>query len=118
MALTTLIVLAVLRGSGVSPNLFHLISLILAAGLGLAYGYSSSMRLLDSGERRTLHAVLICSISILTVFALLMISDVPVLRDRSDRDAGCLLQLPVPADADAARKMKNVPLLRSFRQPG
>ena len=81
MALTTLIVLAVLRGSGVSLNLFHLISLILAAGLGLDYALFFEHASADRAEqRRTLHAVLVCSLSTLMVFALLMISDVPVLR--------------------------------------
>jgi predicted exporter/predicted hotdog family 3-hydroxylacyl-ACP dehydratase len=81
MALTTLIVLAVLRGSGVSLNLFHLIALILAAGLGLDYALFFEHASADRAEqRRTLHAVLICSLSTLMVFALLMISDVPVLR--------------------------------------
>src|SRR5690606_7753491 len=37
MALTTLLVLAVLRGFGVELTLFHLVSLILGAGLGLDY---------------------------------------------------------------------------------
>src|SRR3546814_277409 len=37
MALTTLLVLAVLRLCGVELTLFHLVALILAAGLGLAY---------------------------------------------------------------------------------
>jgi predicted exporter/predicted hotdog family 3-hydroxylacyl-ACP dehydratase len=81
MALTTLIVLAVLRGSGVSLNLFHLIALILAAGLGLDYALFFEHAAADRTEqRRTLHAVLVCSLSTLMVFALLMISDVPVLR--------------------------------------
>jgi predicted exporter/predicted hotdog family 3-hydroxylacyl-ACP dehydratase len=81
MALTTLIVLAVLRVSGVSLNLFHLIALILAAGLGLDYALFFEHASADRAEqRRTLHAVLICSLSTLMVFALLMISDVPVLR--------------------------------------
>ena len=81
MALTTLIVLAVLRGSGVSLNLFHLIALILAAGLGLDYALFFEHAAADRAEqRRTLHAVLVCSLSTLMVFALLMISDVPVLR--------------------------------------
>ena len=81
MALTTLIVLAVLRVSGVSLNLFHLIALILAAGLGLDYALFFEHAAADRAEqRRTLHAVLICSLSTLMVFALLMISDVPVLR--------------------------------------
>ena len=81
MALTTLIVLAVLRGSGVSLNLFHLIALILAAGLGLDYALFFEHAAADRAEqRRTLHAVLVCSLSTLMVFALLTISDVPVLR--------------------------------------
>jgi predicted exporter/predicted hotdog family 3-hydroxylacyl-ACP dehydratase len=81
MALTTLIVLAALRGSGVSLNLFHLIALILAAGLGLDYALFFEHAAADRAEqRRTLHAVLVCSLSTLMVFALLMISDVPVLR--------------------------------------
>ena len=81
MALTTLLVLAVLRGSGVSLNLFHLIALILAAGLGLDYALFFEHAADDRAEqRRTLHAVLVCSLSTLMVFALLMISDVPVLR--------------------------------------
>jgi len=81
MALTTVIVLAVLRASGVSLNLFHLIALILAAGLGLDYALFFEHASADRAEqRRTLHAVLVCSLSTLMVFALLMISDVPVLR--------------------------------------
>jgi predicted exporter/predicted hotdog family 3-hydroxylacyl-ACP dehydratase len=81
MALTTLIVLAVLRATGVSLNLFHLIALILAAGLGLDYALFFEHASADRAEqRRTLHAVLVCSLSTLMVFALLMISDVPVLR--------------------------------------
>ncbi len=81
MALTTLIVLAVLRASGVSLNLFHLIALILGAGLGLDYALFFEHAAADRAEqRRTLHAVLVCSLSTLMVFALLMISDVPVLR--------------------------------------
>jgi predicted exporter/predicted hotdog family 3-hydroxylacyl-ACP dehydratase len=81
MVLTTLLVLAVLRASGVSLNLFHLIALILAAGLGLDYAlffeHASTQR---AEQRRTLHAVLVCSLSTLMVFALLALSDIPVLR--------------------------------------
>jgi predicted exporter/predicted hotdog family 3-hydroxylacyl-ACP dehydratase len=81
MALTTLLVLAVLRASGVSLNLFHLIALILAAGLGLDYALFFEHASTDRAEqRRTLHAVLVCSLSTLMVFALLTLSDVPVLR--------------------------------------
>jgi predicted exporter len=81
MALTTVLVLAVLRATGESLNLFHLIALILAAGLGLDYALFFEHASLDRAEqRRTLHAVLVCSLSTLMVFALLGLSDVPVLR--------------------------------------
>jgi predicted exporter len=81
MALTTLIILAVLRGNGTALTLFHLIALILAAGLGLDYALFFEHSAHDRTEqRRTLHAVLVCSLSTLMVFALLATSSLPVLR--------------------------------------
>jgi predicted exporter len=81
MALTTLVVLAVLHGAGVSLNLFHLIALVLAAGLGLDYALFFERAADEPAEqRRTLHAVLVCSLSTLLVFALLATSSLPVLR--------------------------------------
>ena len=81
MALTTLVILAVLRGLGVELNLFHLVALILAAGLGLDYALFFE----HAGDRRedqlrTLHAVLVCSLMTLLVFSLLALSSIPVLR--------------------------------------
>ncbi len=81
MALTTLVVLAVLRGIGVELNLFHLIGLILAAGLGLDYGLffeHAGDSLAD--QLRTLHGLLVCSVMTLLVFSLLGLSSIPVLR--------------------------------------
>jgi predicted exporter len=81
MALTTLVVLAVLQAAGLSLTLFHLISLILVAGLGLDYALFFERAVGDPAEqRRTLHAVLVCSLSTLLVFALLAASNLPVLR--------------------------------------
>jgi len=81
MAITTLVVLATLQGAGVSLTLFHLISLILVAGLGLDYALFFERAASDPAEqRRTLHAVLVCSLSTLLVFALLATSTLPVLR--------------------------------------
>ena len=55
-----------------SLNLFHLIALVLAAGLGLDYALFFERAADDPAEqRRTLHAVLVCSLSTLMVFALL-----------------------------------------------
>ena len=81
LALTTLIVVAVLQAAGVSLNLFHLISLILAAGLGLDYALFFEHAADDAAEQaRTLHAVLVCASSTLWVFVLLATAELPVLR--------------------------------------
>ena len=81
MTLTTLLVIAVLHASGVSLTLFHLISLVLAAGLGLDYALFFEQAAADPLEqRRTLHGVLVCSCSTLMVFLLLANSSLPVLR--------------------------------------
>jgi predicted exporter len=81
MALTTLIVIALLRVMGVSMNLFHLIALTLAAGIGLDYALFFERAQRESEDRtRTLHAILVCALSTLMVFALLATSSLPVLR--------------------------------------
>jgi predicted exporter len=81
MVLTTLVILAVLRASQVSLSLFHLISLVLAAGLGLDYALFFEHAAADPAEqRRTLHALLVCSATTLLVFALFSLSTVPILQ--------------------------------------
>lgn len=81
MTLATLMVLVVLRACGIPLSLFHLVSLTLAAGLGLHYALFFERRTDDPAEeRRTLHATLVCVISALLVFGMLALSSVPVLR--------------------------------------
>lgn len=81
MALTTLVILAVLRGFGVELTLFHLVALILAAGLGLDYALFFEHAGDDRADQlRTLHAVIVCSLMTLLVFSLLALSSIPVLR--------------------------------------
>lgn len=81
MALATLWVLVVLRAAGIPLSLFHLVSLTLAAGLGLHYALFFERRTGDPREDlRTLHATLVCVASALLVFGVLALSDVPVLR--------------------------------------
>lgn len=81
MALTTVLILAILRGTGVELNLFHLIALILAAGLGLDYALFFDHAGDDHADQlRTLHALIVCSLMTLLVFALLAVSSIPVLR--------------------------------------
>ncbi len=81
MAVTTLLTLAILHGAGISLSLFHLIALVLAAGLGLDYALFFERATADPIEqRRTLHAVIVCSLATFVVFAVLALSSLPVLR--------------------------------------
>ena len=81
MTLATLMVLVVLRAFGIPLSLFHLVSLTLAAGLGLHYALFFERRTDDAREEwRTLHATLVCVISALLVFGVLALSSLPVLR--------------------------------------
>jgi predicted exporter len=81
MALSSAAIVAILRVSGVPLDLFHLMSLVLAAGLGVDYALYFERSGGDRDERsRTLHAVLVCSVSTLMVFALLSFSSLAVLR--------------------------------------
>ncbi len=81
MALTTLLLLAILHGAGIPLTLFHLIALILAAGLGLDYALFFEHAAEDPREQcRSLHAVLVCALSTLIVFSLLATSTLPVLQ--------------------------------------
>ncbi len=81
MVVTTVAVVGTLHAIGQPLNLFHLIALVLAAGLGLDYALFFERAAADPGEqRRTLHGVLVCAASTLMVFALLSLSSIPVLR--------------------------------------
>lgn len=81
MALTSLLVPALLHLLGVPLSLFHLIALVLAAGLGLDYALFFEHAESDPiAQRRTLHALLVCAASTLMVFALLASATIPVLR--------------------------------------
>lgn len=61
-------------------NLFHLVSLLLVAGIGLDYALFFSRRESGFDRIRTLHALLVCSISTLAVFVMLAASPIPVLH--------------------------------------
>jgi len=81
MLLTALSTLAILHALGVVLNLFHLISLVLAAGLGIDYGLFLERSGVDPpARRRTLHAVIICAAAASVVFTVLATSALPVLR--------------------------------------
>ncbi|WP_043690486.1 MMPL family transporter [Luteimonas huabeiensis] len=81
MGLTLLLTLGLLRAFGIELTLFHLVSLILAAGLGLDYALFFERAAGERAEHlRTLHAVLVCSSMTALVFGLLALSSIPVLR--------------------------------------
>ena len=81
MALSTLTTLAILHATGVALNLFHLIALVLAAGLGLDYGlFLERAGHEPAAHRRAVHAVTICATAACVVFAVLGSSTLPVLR--------------------------------------
>ena len=81
MAFTLLLTLAILRGAGVELTLFHLVSLVLGAGLGLDYALFFERTGNDRREQlRTLHAIVVCGSMTALVFGLLALSSIPVLR--------------------------------------
>lgn len=81
VALGTLMVVALLHAAAVPLTLFHLVSLVLAACLGVDYALFLERAGSDPvAQRRTLHALAICALSTLLVFALLGTSQTPVLR--------------------------------------
>ena len=81
LLISTLLILALFHAFGVALSLFHLIALILAAGLGLDYALFFEHAGEDRNDQlRTLHAVLISAASTGLVFGLLATSSIPVLR--------------------------------------
>ncbi|MGY0635196.1 MMPL family transporter [Luteimonas sp. A478] len=81
MAFTLVLTLAMLRGFGVELTLFHLVSLVLGAGLGLDYALFFERSGSDRREQlRTLHAIVVCGSMTALVFGLLAFSSIPVLR--------------------------------------
>jgi predicted exporter len=79
MLLGLLATTAILRLAGVELTLFHLIALMLAAGLGMDYALFFAHAEAGDEQRRALHAVLISALSTALVFGLLATSSIPVL---------------------------------------
>lgn len=67
--------------TGASLNLFHLVSLLLVAGISLDYALFFSRAAQESAEQRqTAYALAVCCFSTVVVFSLLAASDIPVLH--------------------------------------
>jgi predicted exporter len=72
---------AVLNLSGVPLTLFHVVSLILVGGLSFDYGlFFNRSEATDDDAQRTRYSVMVCWVSTLGAFALLMLSSMPVLQ--------------------------------------
>jgi predicted exporter len=81
VALGTAALLGFFHALAIPLTLFHLVSLVLAACLGVDYALFLERAGTDAtDQRRTLHALVVCSLSTLFVFALLAFSQMPVLR--------------------------------------
>ena len=81
VALALVFAVAALLTLGERLSLFHLVSLLLVLGVGVDYGLFFSRPDVDpDSRRRTLHALLVCCGSALTVFGMLAFSELPALR--------------------------------------
>jgi predicted exporter len=72
--------LALQHALGERLSLFHLTSLLLVAGIGIDYGLFFSRGDTAEERGRTRHALGVCATSTLTVFAILALSQLPVLH--------------------------------------
>ncbi len=78
---TVLVEAALFRLAGIQLTLFHLISLMLVGGIVLDYALFFNRDVPDEKQQtRTLHAISVCCVSTLTVFGILALSEIPVLR--------------------------------------
>lgn len=81
IAMAIILALAALLALGQAISLFHLIALLLVFGIGVDYTLFLSRRGDNCAEGlRTRHALLACAASTLTVFGILSMSRIPVLR--------------------------------------
>ena len=81
VGLALVFTVAALLALGERLSLFHLVALLLVLGVGVDYGLFFSRPGADpDSRRRTLHALLVCCGSALTVFGMLSLSALPALR--------------------------------------
>lgn len=71
---------AVTLALGDKLNIFHLMSLLLVAGISLDYGLFFSCPSETVNKHQTLHALSVCAISTVTIFGVLATATIPVLH--------------------------------------
>jgi predicted exporter len=108
VAVALIFTVASLLALGERLSLFHLVSLLLVLGIGVDYGLFFSRPGADPEQRRqTLHALLVCCGSALTVFGMLATSELPALRA-----IGLTVNIGVAASFSAALVMARPLLIR------
>ncbi len=71
---------AALQVMGISLSLFHLVALLLVAGIGMDYALFFRRAAIAGDDARTGHALAVCALSTSAVFGILAYSAVPVLH--------------------------------------
>ncbi len=78
LAVTLTVALLVLMG--VALSIFHLVALMLVAGIGMDYSlFFNRQEVSEEDGRRTFHALVVCAVSTTVVFTILAQSEIPVL---------------------------------------
>ncbi len=78
--LAVILTMALLVLLGELLTLFHLVALMLVVGIGIDYSlFFGRKEVNDEDARRTFHALVVCTVSTATVFAILSSSEIPVL---------------------------------------
>lgn len=81
IALAILLTATILSLSGIAFSLFHLLAMLLVAGVGLDYALFFERHMADRGDgQRTLRANCLCAATSVSVFNILAFSDIPVLH--------------------------------------
>lgn len=76
----TALTVAALQLMGDSLSLFHLVALLLVAGIGMDYALFFRRAAVEGDDARTRHALVVCAVSTSAVFGILGFSSVPVLH--------------------------------------
>ncbi len=119
VCLAIVIEVAVLSWLGKRLSLFHLVSLLLVLGIGTNYGLFFSRPDPEwAARRRTLHALLACSSATITVFGMLSLSTLPILKAIGQTVAMGVFISFLMALVLAQRLSNKMPLLADPAGPG